>query len=95
MIKGKILSVSDDGTAVIAAPIDTYILTHRKVKEAFIEYIDSRPLSDKQRRMCYALIKAISDWNGDSAESMQICTTLTQLAWGTTETKCSTSAGKF
>ena len=69
MIKGKILSVSDDGTAVIAAPIDTYILTHRKVKEAFIEYIDSRPLSDKQRRMCYALIRAISDWNGDSAES--------------------------
>lgn len=68
MIKGRILSVSEDGTAVIAAPIDTYILTHRKVKEAYIDYIDSRPLSDKQRRMCYALINAISEWSGETTE---------------------------
>lgn len=68
MIKGRILSVSEDGTAVIAAPIDTYILTHRKVKEAYIDYIDSRPLSDKQRRMCYALINAIAEWSGETTE---------------------------
>lgn len=68
MIKGRILSVSEDGTAVIAAPIDTYILTHRKVKEAYIDYIDSRPLSDKQRRMCYALINAITEWSGETTE---------------------------
>lgn len=68
MIKGRILSVSEDGTAVIAAPIDTYILTHRKVKEAYIDYIDSRQLSDKQRRMCYALINAIAEWSGETTE---------------------------
>lgn len=68
MIKGKIISVSDDGTAVIAAPIDSYLLAHRKVKECYIDYIDTRPLSDKQRRMCYALINAIAEWSGETTE---------------------------
>jgi hypothetical protein len=68
MIKGKIIDINADGNAIIQAPIDTYIFTHRKVKEAYIDYIDSRPLSDKQRRMCYALINAIAEWSGETAE---------------------------
>lgn len=31
--------------------------------------IDSRKLSDSQRNMCYALLRAISDYTGDSPES--------------------------
>ena len=68
MLKGKIREVREDGTAVIIAPIDSYILTHRNVKECYIDYIDSRPLSDKQRRMCYALINAIAEWSGETQE---------------------------
>jgi hypothetical protein len=68
MIKGKIIDINADGSAIIQAPIDPYILTHRKVKECYVDFIDSRPLSDKQRRMCYALMKAIADWSGETQE---------------------------
>lgn len=68
MIKGKIIDINADGSAIIQAPIDPYILTHRKVKECYVDFIDSRPLSDKQRRMCYTLMKAIADWSGETQE---------------------------
>lgn len=71
MIKGKINTVTEDGTAIIHAPISLYELTHRQVKECYVEFIDSRRLSDKQRRMCYALIRAIADWSGDSQEGIK------------------------
>lgn len=44
---------------------------HRQVKECYIDLIDSRPLSDKQRRMCYSMVKAIADWSGSSAEDIK------------------------
>ncbi len=68
MIKGRIMEVYEDGTAVIVAPIDSYLLTHRQIKDCYIDYIDSRKLSDKQRRMCYALINAVSEWSGETQE---------------------------
>ena len=71
MIKGKIKDIREDGTAVIYAPIDLYQATHRQVKECYIDYIDSRPLSDKQRRMCYALINAIAEWSGSSTDEIK------------------------
>ena len=71
MLKGKIIDVREDGTAVIEAPIDIGQFIHRKVKEVYIDPIDSRPLSDRQRRMCYALIKAIADWSGSDAEEIK------------------------
>lgn len=71
MLKGKIIDVREDGTAVIEAPIDMGQFIHRKVKEVYIDPIDSRPLSDRQRRMCYALIKAIADWSGSDAEEIK------------------------
>ena len=80
MIKGKIIDINADGNAIIQAPIDTYIFTHRKVKEAYIDYIDSRPLSDKQRRMCYALINAIAEWSGETAEGTKTALKLDFLA---------------
>ncbi len=71
MIKGRIKEIYEDGTAVIYAPIDIYKATHQGVKECYIDYIDSRPLSDKQRRMCYSLINAIAEWSGSSTEEIK------------------------
>ena len=71
MLKGKIKEVREDGTAVIVAPIDFYQYVHRNVKECYIDYIDSRPLSDKQRRMCYALMNAIAEWSGSDVEDVK------------------------
>lgn len=36
-------------------------LLKRGYHECLVQLIDSRPLSDKQRRMCYALLREISD----------------------------------
>ena len=68
MIKGRIKEVYTDGTALILAPMDIDKFTRQKVKECYVEYIDGRRLSDKQRRMCYALIREIADWSGDTQE---------------------------
>lgn len=50
MIRGRILDLREDGTAVIEAPVDVGQFIHRKVSEVYIDTIDSRPLSDRQRR---------------------------------------------
>lgn len=39
-------------------------MTKREYRECLVQLIDSRPLSDRQRRTCYALIGAISDYTG-------------------------------
>ena len=71
MLKGKVIDLKEDGTAVIEVPVNIGQFVHRKVREVYIDPIDSRPLSDKQRRMCYALIKAISDWAGSDPEEIK------------------------
>ena len=71
MLKGKIIDLKEDGTAIIAAQVDIGQFIHRQVKECYVDLIDSRPLSDKQRRMCYSMVKAIADWSGSSAEDIK------------------------
>lgn len=71
MLKGKIQDVREDGTAVIIASINTSEFIRKKITECYIDYIDSRPLSDKQRKMCYALINAIADWSGSSQQDIK------------------------
>lgn len=71
MHKGKIYEVREDGTAIIISDIDTIEFIKKNIKECYVEYIDSRPLSDKQRKMCYALINAIAKWSGSSAEDIK------------------------
>ena len=63
--------MKEDGTALIACKVDIGRIVHRQVKECYVDLIDSRPLSDKQRRMCYAMVRAIADWSGSSAESVK------------------------
>ena len=71
MLRGKVVALSEDGTATIKVMVPLAQFLHRNVKEVFVELIDSRPLSDKQRRMCYALVKAIADWSGSGSEEVK------------------------
>ena len=71
MNKGFIKDVREDGTAIILAPINTVDFIRKNIKECYVDYIDSRPLSDKQRKMCYALIRAIADWSGSSSQEIK------------------------
>ena len=71
MLKGKVVGLSEDGTATIKAQVPIAQFLHREVKEVYVDMIDSRPLSDKQRRMCYALVKAIADWSGSGSEEVK------------------------
>lgn len=61
MLKGKLKELREDGTAVIIAQLPVDLAVRRQVREVYIDMIDSRPLSDKQRRMCYSLQRAIAD----------------------------------
>ena len=66
-IPGEIVDIKPSGEMTIKAKyenIDTLI--RRNYKKVNIELIDSRPLSDKQRRMCWAMIREIAEWQGQS-----------------------------
>ena len=71
MEKGKILEVKENGTAIIQATIDIHKFIKQEYKECYIDYIDSRSLSDKQRRCCYSLINAIAEWSGSSTQEIK------------------------
>lgn len=71
MLRGKVVGLSEDGTATIKAQVPLAQFLHREVKEVYVDMIDSRPLSDKQRRMCYALVNAIADWSGSGTEEVK------------------------
>lgn len=65
-VKGRIVGYDDRrGEVLIRAPYDDwYTMTKREYKTCLVQMVDNRPLSDKQRRCCYALIRAISDETG-------------------------------
>ncbi len=65
-VKGRIVDYDErTGEVIIRAKYDDlYTMTKREYKECWIQMIDSRQLSDKQRRCCYSLIRCISDYTG-------------------------------
>lgn len=69
-VKGRIVGYDERrGELLIRAPWDDYYtMTKREFKECLVQPIDSRPLSDKQRRACYALLREISDFTGMGAD---------------------------
>lgn len=69
-VKGRIVGYDERrGELLIRAPYDDYItMTRREFKECLVQPIDSRPLSDKQRKACYALLREISDFTGMGAD---------------------------
>ena len=69
-VKGRIVGYDErTGELLIRARYDDWVtMTKREFKECLVQPIDSRPLSDKQRRACYALLREISDYTGMSQE---------------------------
>jgi hypothetical protein len=69
-VKGRIVGYDEKlGELLIRAPYDDWFtMTKREFKQCLVQPIDSRPLSDKQRRMCYSLLRAISDETGMGAD---------------------------
>lgn len=72
-IRGQIVGYDEKtGEMVIRAKYDNFARwDRREYKEVDIQLIDSRPLSDKQRRNCYAMIREIADWSGDTTDEMK------------------------
>lgn len=66
--KGRIVGYDEKrNELLIRAPYDDYYtLVKREYKECNVQLIDSRTLSDKQRRTCYALLGEIADFSGMS-----------------------------
>lgn len=57
-----------DGTITVTVPYTDYeTIIKRQIRQAELILLDSRPLSDKQRRACYAMINDIAEWQGDDA----------------------------
>lgn len=65
-VKGRIVGYDErTGDVLIRAKYeDWYTMCKREYKECLVQMVDSRPLSDKQRRTCYALIGAIAEETG-------------------------------
>lgn len=55
---------------LIRAPYEDWMtMCKREFKECLVQPIDSRPLSDKQRRSCYALLREIAEYTGQGEDT--------------------------
>lgn len=70
IVKGRIVGYDDKRQEVlIRAPYDDWhTMTKREYKNCLVQMVDNRPLSDKQRKMCYALLREISDYTGQGID---------------------------
>lgn len=66
VVRGRIVDIDERrGVAVIECPYtDWRTMTRREYRECNVQFIDSRKVSDKQRRTCYMLIREISKYTG-------------------------------
>ena len=69
-VRGRIVGYDEKrGELLIRAPYSDWVtMTARQFKECLVQPMDSRPLSDKQRKACYALMGAIADCAGMSKD---------------------------
>ncbi len=69
VVKGRITDVDEHGIVTVKCRYDDwYTLTKRGYSECLVQMVDSRPLSDKQRRACYALLREISEYTGEGVD---------------------------
>lgn len=68
VVKGRIVGYDENSReALIRAPYDDWFtLTKRGYKECLVQMVDSRSLSDKQRKACYAMLGEIAGYSGMS-----------------------------
>ena len=66
VVKGHIVDYNPETQelTIKARYPDWPMLVKREYSDCNIQLIDGRPLSDRQRKTCYALIRAISDYTG-------------------------------
>lgn len=69
-VKGQIVGYDPKtGEVTIkAAYTDWPTMAKREYRECLVQMVDSRPLSEKQRRSCYAMIREIADYTGMEVE---------------------------
>ena len=70
-VKGRIVGYDERTQELLirAHYDDWYTMTERGYKECLVQPLDARPLSDRQRKMCYALLREISDYTGQDVHS--------------------------
>lgn len=70
-VKGRIVGYDERTQELLirAHYDDWYTMTKRGYKECLVQPLDARPLSDRQRKMCYALLREISDYTGQDVHS--------------------------
>ena len=70
-VRGRIVKYDErTGEVLICARYDDWFtMAKREYKECLVQMIDGRPLSDRQRRMCYALLREISEYTGQDMQS--------------------------
>ena len=70
VVDGVITDVDErSGMITIKARYDDWVtLIRREYKNVKVQLIDSRKLSDKQRKSCYALIAEIADFVGEGRD---------------------------
>lgn len=73
VVTGRITDIDErSGDITIVAHYDDWrTMVRRQYKECWVELKDSRPLSDKQRKMCHALMNEIADWSGSERALMK------------------------
>ena len=69
-VKARIVGYDDRrGELLIRAPYpDWPTMVKREFQECLVQPIDGRPLSDKQRRSCYALLREIAEYTGQGMD---------------------------
>ncbi len=70
IVKGQITDFNEyTGEVTIKAVYDDiWTMMRREYKECLIQMVDSRPLSDKQRAACYAMLREIAEYTGNSVD---------------------------
>lgn len=70
VVQGRIVAYDEKrGELLIRAPYpDWHTMTKREFKACLVQPIDSRPLSDKQRKLCYSLLREISEYTGQGLD---------------------------
>lgn len=70
-VKGRIVGYDERTQELLirAHYDDWYTMTKRGYKECLVQPLDARPMSDRQRKMCYALLREISDYTGQDVHS--------------------------
>ena len=72
-VRGRITGYDERrGVVTIEAPYTDFVtMCRREYKEVVVTMIDSRPLSDKQRRCCYAMLRDIAEWSGYGSDEVK------------------------